>query len=79
MDILSLDYYDENHTPKNRFFMAKDKWIQSAIKRPGRLHDLTNTPKGQKIPMSKIKKAEHSKNKSVAAAARLGERLKKGF
>lgn len=51
-------------------------WIQGAIKRPGALHRATNTPMGEKIPMAKIKKAEHSSNKRVAAEARLGERLK---
>ena len=51
-------------------------WIKGAIKHPGRLHKITHTPEGEKIPEKKIAKAEHSKNSSVAAAARLGERLK---
>lgn len=57
--------------------MAK-KWIQGAIKKPGALHRDLGVPAGKKIPDSKIKKAEHSKNPTVAKRARLAETLK-GF
>ena len=53
------------------------KWIAGAIKRPGRLHRATGTPKGEKIPASEIESLTHSKNKSLAAAARLAQRLRK--
>lgn len=55
--------------------MAK-KWIQEAIKHPGALHKTLGVPKGNKIPESKLKKAEHSKNPTTAKRARLAETLK---
>ena len=57
--------------------MAKDKWIQGAIKHPGALHKSLHVKPGEKIPESKIKKAEHSKNPTLAKRARLAETLKK--
>jgi hypothetical protein len=51
-------------------------WIDKAIKHPGRLHEATHTPPGQKIPEKKIVAEEHSKDKGLAAAARLAETLK---
>jgi len=56
--------------------MAK-KWIQKAIKKPGALHKDLGVPKGKKIPASKLKKAEHSKNPKVRKRAALAETLKK--
>lgn len=56
--------------------MAK-KWIQGAIKHPGALRKTLGVKKGQKIPASKLKKAEHSKNPKTAKRARLAETLKK--
>lgn len=58
--------------------MAKEKWIQSAIKKPGALHKDLGVPKGKKIPEAKLEKAEHSKNPKIAKRARLAETLK-GF
>lgn len=55
--------------------MAK-KWIQSAIKHPGALRKELHVKKGEKIPASKLKKAEHSKNPTTAKRARLAETLK---
>jgi hypothetical protein len=55
----------------------KDKWIQGAIKHPGALRKTLKVKKGQKIPESKLKKAEHSKNPTTAKRARLAETLKK--
>lgn len=58
--------------------MAKDKWIQGAIKKPGALHETLGVKKGEKIPNAKIEKAEHSKNPTTRKRAVLAETLK-GF
>lgn len=57
--------------------MAKN-WIQGAVKHPGALRKSLGVKKGQKISAGKLKKAEHSKNKTTARRARLAEELK-GF
>jgi hypothetical protein len=57
--------------------MAKEKWIQGAIKHPGALRKTLGVKKGEKIPADKLKKAEHSKNPTTAKRARLAETLKK--
>lgn len=54
-----------------------EKWIQKAIKHPGALRKTLKVKKGEKIPESKLKKAEHSKNPTTAKRARLAETLKK--
>lgn len=46
------------------------------IKHPGGLHAATHTPAGEKIPESKIKAAEHSKNAHVRHMAASAEGLK---
>lgn len=56
--------------------MAKN-FIQKAIKHPGALRKALHVKKGEKIPESKLKKAEHSKNPTMAKRARLAETLKK--
>jgi hypothetical protein len=56
--------------------VAKDKWIQEAIKKPGALRETLHVKKGEKIPSAKLKKAEHSKNPTTAKRARLAETLK---
>lgn len=56
--------------------MAK-KWIQEAIKHPGALHKSLHVKEGEKIPVSKLKKAEHSKNPILRKRAVLAETLKK--
>lgn len=58
--------------------MAKEKWIQGAIKHPGALHKALGVPQGQKIPLRKLKKAEHSSNPKIARQAHLAATLK-GF
>lgn len=58
--------------------MAKDKWIQGAIKHPGALHKSLGVPQGQKIPAAKIEKASHSSNPTLAKRANLAKTLK-GF
>jgi hypothetical protein len=57
--------------------MAKEKWIAEAIKKPGALHKSLKVPEGKKIPESKLKKAEHSKNPTLKKRAVLAETLKK--
>lgn len=56
--------------------MAK-KFIQEAIKHPGALRKTLKVKKGEKIPTSKLKKAEHSKNPTTRKRAVLAETLKK--
>jgi hypothetical protein len=50
-------------------------WIQSAVKHPGALHRSLGVPQGDKIPHSKIVKAAHSDNPTLAKRARLAETL----
>jgi hypothetical protein len=57
--------------------MAKDKWIQDAIKSPGALHKALGVAKGKKISEAKLEKAEHSKNPTTKKRAILAETLKK--
>jgi hypothetical protein len=57
--------------------MAKEKWIQEAIKKPGALRKTLKVKKGEKIPESKLKKAESSKNPKTVKRALLAETLKK--
>lgn len=58
--------------------MAKDKWISGAIKKPGALHKSLGVKPGEKIPESKIKKAEHSESPLLRKRAALADTLK-GF
>ncbi len=53
-------------------------WIQNAINpsKKGALHKSLGVPPGKKIPMSKIKKAEHSKSPLLRKRANLAETLK---
>lgn len=56
--------------------MSKN-WIAKATsKNKGALHRELGIKKGEKIPESKLEKAEHSKNKKEAKRARLAETLK---
>ncbi len=55
----------------------KKKWIQGAIQHPGALHKSLHVKEGEKIPASKLKKAEHSKNPLTRKRANLAETLKK--
>jgi hypothetical protein len=55
--------------------VAKEKWIQGAIKRPGALHKELGVPKGKKIPEKKLKAAEKKGGKE-GQRARLAETLK---
>lgn len=53
-----------------------EKWIQKAIKHRGALHKALHVKEGEKIPESKLKKAEHSKNALTKKRAVLAETLK---
>lgn len=57
--------------------MAKEKFIQKAIKHPGALRKTLKVKEGEKIPDAKLKKAEHSKNPTTRKRAVLAETLKK--
>ena len=59
-----------------RFRMAKEKWIQGAIKKPGALHKELGVPKGEKIPEKKLEAAAKKPGKE-GKRARLAETLKK--
>lgn len=57
------------------------KWIQDAIKSPGRVREFLNVPAGKDIPMGKldtaITKEKGTSNKSLLSALLLAKRLKK--
>ena len=48
--------------------MAKDKWIQGAIKKPGALHKELGVPKGKKIPEKKLEAAAKKPGKEGQSA-----------
>ncbi len=52
-------------------------FIKTAIKHPGALRKTLHVKKGEKIPESKLLKAEHSSNPKTAKRARLAMTLKK--
>lgn len=54
-----------------------EKWIQGAIKHPGKLHRELGVPEGKKIPAKKLAKATHSKNPTIRREANLAKTLKK--
>ena len=55
--------------------MAKEKFIQEAIKKPGALRKSLHVKKGENIPEGKLKKAENSKNPTTKKRAILAETL----
>ncbi len=55
--------------------MAK-KFIQEMHMKKGALHKELHVKEGEKIPASKLKKAEHSKNPTLKKRAVLAETLK---
>lgn len=55
----------------------KKKWIQGAIKKKDALRESLHVKKGEKIPESKLEKAEHSKNPTTRKRAVLAETLRK--
>lgn len=54
---------------------AKKMFIQSATENKGGLHRSLGIPMDKKIPIKKIKKAEHSKNPKIKKQAVLAETL----
>jgi hypothetical protein len=56
--------------------MAKH-WIQDIGMKKDALHKDLGVPEDKKIPASKLKQAEKSKNPTIAKRARLAETLKK--
>lgn len=56
--------------------MAKGGWIKDAIKKPGSLRKSLGVKEGEKIPMSKLEKASHSKNPTTAKRANLAMTLR---
>lgn len=54
-----------------------EKWIQGAIKHPGALHRELHVPEGQRIPASKMEKAEHSKDPHIRKQVALAETLER--
>lgn len=56
--------------------MAKEKWIQKAIKKPGALHREMGIPEGKKIPQKRLKAAA-KKGGKLGRRARLAETLEK--
>lgn len=56
--------------------MAKEKWIQKMHMKKGALHESLHVKEGKKIPESKLKKAENSKNPKERKRAVLAETLK---
>lgn len=57
--------------------VTKKKWIQDMQMKKGALHKALHVKEGKKIPVSKLKKAEHSKNPTLKKRAVLAETLKK--
>jgi len=53
-----------------------EKWLASAIKRPGQLHRDLNVPQGQKIPAGTLAAAAKRPGK-VGARARLAQEMRK--
>lgn len=61
----------------NKMAKGGKKWIGKAIKHPGKLHRDLHVPEGEKIPASKMKKAEHSKSPAIRREASLAHTLGK--
>jgi hypothetical protein len=53
-----------------------EKWIKSAIKKPGALHRQLGVPQGKKIPAKKLEAAA-DKGGKLGQRARLAKTLKK--
>lgn len=66
----------EDNTSGDRM-AEKKKWIQEAIKKPGALRKALHVKEDEKIPASKLKKAEHSKSPTMRKRAVLAETLRK--
>lgn len=54
-----------------------EKFIQKAIRHPGKLHRDLGIPQEEKIPAKKLEKATHSKSLAIRREANLAKTLKK--
>lgn len=61
----------------NVIMADKEKWMQGAVKHPGALRKELGVKEGDKIPASKLKKAEHSSNPTERKRATLAATFKK--
>ncbi len=57
---------------------GKEHWIQDAVKKPGDLHRVTDTPEDENIPESKIENLEEHGDKNEKEKAQFAENVKKG-
>jgi hypothetical protein len=57
--------------------VEKKKWIQDAHLKKGALRNTLKVKDGEKIPLSKLKKAEHSTNPTTKKRAVLAESFRK--
>ncbi len=55
----------------------KDHWMQHTVKHPGALKESLHVPKGEKIPLKKLMKAEHSQNPLLKKRASLAMTFRK--
>lgn len=69
------DNTDFTQYKKGGEVMAKGKWIQEAIKKPGALKSALGVKKGEKIPAGKLAKAAKASGK-MGQRARLAQTLK---
>lgn len=57
---------------------GKKKWLKSATSDKGALHRNLDIPAGEKIPLTTLKAATHSKNPTIRKEAALAETMR-GF
>jgi hypothetical protein len=62
---------------KAKEYVMKENWIQKIKMKTGALRKALKIKEGEKIPESKLKKAEQSKSPLMAKRAHLAETLKK--
>lgn len=55
---------------------GNQKWIQSAVSKPGQLHRDLGVPQGEKIPANKLAVAARKKGK-IGQRARFAQNMKK--
>jgi len=70
------DHDSDHRAARKHGGRADHKWIQEAVKHPGALRKSLHVPEGEKIPLKKLHKAEHSSNALVAKRAHLAETLR---
>ncbi len=55
----------------------KDGWMEGAVKHPGALKESLHVSEGEKIPLKKLLKAEHSHNPLTKKRATLAATFRK--